>query len=108
MQTIKTTAETISSLLNDDGMTWETDDGRHMNDLLDEFDGEKVAGKAGDAVYRFSDGSAIFTVENYWDLATLADNYDAARVREQLNVDDGVEAVDVWTNSTEDWFLLAE
>ena len=88
-----TTAQQVADMLNNNGMNWRTNDGRHFDDVMKELDAqvsyarrhavesETLGGDAeeewvdvnprdiSDAVrFEFDDGSAIVSYHNCWDI----------------------------------------
>lgn len=68
----QTTAQTVSALLNDNGIVWETADGRSLDDLCEEFGGVQYVndGEYDGVEYRweFDDNSAICYSDGGWDI----------------------------------------
>lgn len=91
-----TTADHIASEFLD-GWTWETADGRHLDDVISERGGMRADRDRNEsAVWRFADGSTIIISGDAWGIAKPA-------TREI----DG-EAVEGWTDECSgEWFCAA-
>jgi hypothetical protein len=65
-----TTAEQIAAMLGDDGQTWETEDGRSLDQLAEEYGAVTAThpNKHYLTRYLFNDGSAIVASEGAWDI----------------------------------------
>jgi hypothetical protein len=64
------TAEQIAAMLGDDGQTWETPDGRTLDQLAEEHGAVTTTHRDKPYLtrYLFNDGSAIVASEGAWDL----------------------------------------
>jgi hypothetical protein len=64
-----TTAERIAEMLGDDGMRFETEDGRTLDELTEEAGGHIIKHETQDLWrYLFPDGSAIVAAPGAWDI----------------------------------------
>jgi len=78
-KTAQTAAQKISTLLGDDGLRWESRDGRGIAQLCEDHGASGPYGQSGRGTmperYDFDDGSSIVVTDGGWDLGLSQDCY---------------------------------
>ena len=64
----KTQAEQVSALLDDDGLEFEAEDGRSLDDLCKAYGARHTSNDICDDHFSFADGSAISVHGGAWDI----------------------------------------